>query len=213
MLTWEIKERFKSYRLAGLPDNTQLEEHANKLLVRHAKKKLSPRKNPDREFMAALGQRRLAYLTGGKMDMVIRPGEHQGDDHIDQQLDFKGGLRFPADVKIANNPFELIVWVEDMNDILARHPGQRWIFILGGLLNHKDEESGEKTPRSEWDAELQCWEWDTNLRKSIPKTHHEMGLLNYWVPNPFHPCYKGAPNPARDIYELLAKVERNWERA
>jgi hypothetical protein len=204
----EIAARFARYRHAGLPDNAFLIDYGERMKIATAAYSQSQYRNPDHDFMSALSERRLAYLLGGDYKPLVKG---RGDGHVDRILTMRDGRDWPADVKCAVNPKEIIVWVKDMEAFIEKYgPEQRLIFILAGLINHKDD-NGEPTPKLEWDAELLCWDWDVKLRKSIPKTHG-FNLKNYWVPNPFHNCYKDAPPPnsARDIYELLALCQRNW---
>lgn len=179
-----------------LPSNQDLWDFAV-LLQRMHKNHLITRKcdpEPTRDYKGLLAQRRLAYLTGGLMDMAIKPG---GDGHIDQWLDFRGDGdayppgRYPADVKAARFPKDLIVPVRDMQAI--KRPT---IMILAEVLNHDDPDP------MQWDAELRAWEWSDELRKSEPKDYG-YGIMNHWKPR----------QQCRDIFELMAKLDRNWRVA
>jgi hypothetical protein len=175
-----------------LPSNKELWAFALVLHELHRNHKRLPKCDPEptREYKGLLGQRRLAYLTGGAMDMRVLPG---GDGHVDQWLDVVRRGRYPADVKVARWPKDLICAVDDMEAIERRRPnGPQTIFILGRLLN------GDAEPLH-WDAELLAWNWQSVLRKSVPKQHGG-GIDNYWIPR----------DDNRDIYELLAMVDRNW---
>jgi hypothetical protein len=171
-------------KYSRLPSNEELWAFAkllHQMHENHEHVRCDP--EPTREYKGLLGQRRLAYLTGGVMDMRILPG---GDGHLDQWLDTIHG-RYPADVKTARWPKDLIVSVDQMSKVK-----RKTIFILAQLLNAEAD-------KMEWDAELLVWNWDSELRKSEPKDYG-FGIMNYWIPR----------NECRDIYELLALVERKW---
>lgn len=172
-----------------LPDNKFLLDHADKIAAIHKDQASSHPCTPDGNFMGLLGERKLAYLTGSDMDLRLLPG---GDDHIDVWLNMVDGKRYPSDAKIARKP----TWLLVEQGYLDKIPRDRkTIFVLGRLLN------GEKS-KLEWDCELLKWDWCVKLRQSTPEDKGGKGIISYH--RKFEDC--------RDIYELLALVNREWRR-
>lgn len=159
---------------------------------------------PAREYKGLLGQRRFAYLTGGDVDMSVK---RQGDGHIDAVVemeasyDVNGGFEqeageYAIDIKTAERPTCLMV---DRRAMLKIE--RQTAFVLAGVtgLEHDDPLM--------WDAELLGWDWDHELRKREPYDRGGFGIISYV-------CHdkQGRESRGRDIYELLAKIKRQWRR-
>jgi hypothetical protein len=96
-------------------------------------------------------------------------------------------------VKTAKKPTFLAVPVEDIVKDMAK--GEPKIYILAELLNAEQD-------RMKWDAELLVWNWASKLAKAPTRTFPPFTILNHCIPR----------NENRDIYELLALCNREWQR-
>lgn len=154
-----------------------------------------------REYKGLLGQWRFAYLTGGRVDMERK---RRGDGGIDAWVDFRGDGdehppgRYGVDVKAAANPACLMTPLYTMRKIK-----DGTILVLAGITKIGDQE--DENDWINWDAELMGWEWAETLRAAKVGDRGGHGVIS---------CYLDESHPVsprgRDIYELLAKIERQW---